>query len=114
MQEAMGKIFDKEGEEDAGHDNGCRCCFVCEGSQAIVCEHEVGVCEELYLQLAGSTWRHVHTYVHKCCRDDDARAELSNDNEHKVISIKAEEVGQNHWTEDSWSERSVCHILRVT
>jgi hypothetical protein len=84
----MADELDKEGEENASHDNGRGRGFIRKLSQAVIPKHELCVGVQLvavrscFISTAGESGM---SYMNKGGRDDDTRAELL---EHK------EDLGQ--------------------
>lgn len=59
--DSLANVFDQEGEEDAGHEDGGCGSFVAQFADALVAEHEGGVGEELRKKKV--------RFCSRCCRE---------------------------------------------
>ena len=96
----MANVFDEEGKEDTCHDDSGGGAFVFEFAETVVCEHQVGMCVELYCVkmlarcLFIAPWK--NTYVNKSRSNDDTGSELLNAcGNHGVQSLERQ-LDQQH------------------
>lgn len=96
LDEPVTEVLHQEGQEDAGHEDGCCGGLVGQFAKALILEHEAGVCVELGLTASVPSQPKkgrggfggvvmidggIVTHMNKSCRDDDACAKLPQDSE---------------------------------